>query len=138
MQYGPMMSFTVVCKTCHTTFIVEEREKLHPQKSEYYCSRSCANNRQDWWNENATQYRTIAFQTMKQECSLCGTTEPYLLVVHHKDGNRENNAVENLKVLCFNCHARHHLVSIDDEWRYRTNALTPLEKLEEFVKTMGA
>lgn len=136
-QYGETKTFSVVCKTCCVPFTVEEREKLHPQRDAYYCSRSCANNRQEWWNENATQYRTIAFQNMEPKCSMCDTQETYLLVVHHIDGDRENNSIENLKVLCYNCHARHHLVEVNGEWRYRTNALTPPEKLTEILALRG-
>ncbi len=33
-----------------------------------------------------------------------------ILVVHHKDKNRENNTIENLEVLCPNCHAIRHIV----------------------------
>lgn len=131
-QWGSYKEFTVSCARCDCAFTVREREKLFPSKKTYYCSRSCANNRQDWWDENATGYRTIAFRDSKPECGLCGITETYLLVVHHIDGNRDNNLRENLKVLCFNCHARHHLAEVDGTWRYRSSALTPAEKLELF------
>lgn len=44
-----------------------------------------------------------------QKCECCGTTEwlgnPIKLEVHHLDGDRLNNELENLKLLCPNCHA---------------------------------
>ena len=42
-KFGEFRNFTVVCHKCEKEFEVTEREKLHPQKEKYYCSRSCAN-----------------------------------------------------------------------------------------------
>ena len=42
-RYGEFKKFVVICKTCEKEFEVTEREKLHPQKEKYYCSRGCAN-----------------------------------------------------------------------------------------------
>ena len=43
------------------------------------------------------------------KCESCGLTEwlgqPIPLEVHHKDGNRNNNTLENFELLCPNCHA---------------------------------
>ncbi len=39
-------------------------------------------------------------------CERCGSTQRR--VVHHKDENRDNNALENLETLCYSCHLRHH------------------------------
>lgn len=43
---GKLTDFTVQCAKCNTSFIVTEREKQHPLKNAYYCSRSCANSKQ--------------------------------------------------------------------------------------------
>lgn len=42
-RFGEFKSFMVVCNKCEKEFEVVEREKLHPQKEKYYCSRSCSN-----------------------------------------------------------------------------------------------
>ena len=43
------------------------------------------------------------------KCELCKLTEwqnqSIVLEVHHKDGDRTNNELENLNLLCCNCHA---------------------------------
>lgn len=43
------------------------------------------------------------------KCECCGLTEwqnnPIPLELHHKDGNRYNNSIENYQLLCPNCHA---------------------------------
>ena len=45
----------------------------------------------------------------EHRCECCGNTEwmgqPIPLEVHHKDGNRNNNTIENFMLLCPNCHA---------------------------------
>ena len=39
-------------------------------------------------------------------CVRCGSD--YKITVHHKDGNPFNNSLENLEVLCWNCHSLIH------------------------------
>lgn len=43
------------------------------------------------------------------KCERCGLSSwlgsPIPLEVHHKDGNRNNNTLENFELLCPNCHA---------------------------------
>ena len=50
-------------------------------------------------------------------CECCMNTmwncNPIVLEVHHKDGNRKNNELDNLQFLCPNCHA------MTDNWRGR-------------------
>ncbi len=45
----------------------------------------------------------------ENRCEKCGRAEwlgmPIPLELHHKDGNHYNNELNNLKVLCPNCHA---------------------------------
>ncbi|WP_373303605.1 HNH endonuclease [Streptomyces cinnamoneus] len=50
-----------------------------------------------------------------ERCSLCGIAperqgRPLPLEVDHADGNRRNHRIENLRLLCPNCHA------ITDTW----------------------
>ena len=45
----------------------------------------------------------------KDECEKCGLSvwmgQKLSLELHHKDGNRFNNELENLEILCPNCHS---------------------------------
>lgn len=49
------------------------------------------------------------FALKERVCERCGKSEwegePIPLQVHHIDGDRTNNSIENLQVLCPNCHA---------------------------------
>lgn len=45
----------------------------------------------------------------ESKCEKCGLThwlnQPIPLELHHKDGNRHNNTLENYELLCPNCHS---------------------------------
>ena len=58
-------------------------------------------------NGKSTRKALIALRGEKCEC--CGLTKwlekPINLEVHHLDGDRSNNSLENLQLLCPNCHS---------------------------------
>ena len=51
---------------------------------------------------------TLAFRNYKHKCVMCGLEEECCLQVHHIDGNRHNSSLDNLIILCANCHSRIH------------------------------
>ena len=57
------------------------------------------------------------------KCECCGNTEwmgrPIPLEVHHKDGDRNNNTLENFELLCPNCHA------FTDSYRGKNSRINP-------------
>jgi 5-methylcytosine-specific restriction endonuclease McrA len=56
-----------------------------------------------------------------KQCADCGYCEvPEILVIHHIDRNHKNNLLENLKVLCPNCHAIEHYVENTKGWKHRS------------------
>jgi len=54
-------------------------------------------------------YRKLAFGTYPPICAHCGFGVPEVLEVAHIDGDRANNHVGNLVILCPNCHKMHDL-----------------------------
>lgn len=54
-------------------------------------------------------YRRLAFGQYDQMCAHCGFGIPSVLEVAHVDGNRQNNEIKNLVILCPNCHKMHDL-----------------------------
>jgi len=115
-------STEVECAFCKKKFR-KPQSKLKGSKSGlYFCSRVCKDSAQKiggipeiqppHYNTGQTVYREIAFKSKAEICERCGfDTFPAILIVHHKDLDRSNNAIENLEVLCQNCHGIEHYLS---------------------------
>ena len=62
-----------------------------------------------YYNTSHLNYRLIKEGIKERKCECCGNThwlgEPIVLELHHIDGNKTNNSLENLQLLCPNCHA---------------------------------
>ncbi len=99
------------CKCC---------DKITTNKT--FCSKDCQFNfvqRQVWesiragtWINNGATSKTLRkflFADRGYKCEHCCQSkwlgEPILLTVHHLDGDATNNRLDNLKILCWNCHA---------------------------------
>ncbi len=54
-------------------------------------------------------YRKLAFDNYLPICSFCGFGVKSVLEVAHLDGNRDNNELKNLAILCPTCHRMHDL-----------------------------
>ena len=52
------------------------------------------------------KYRRKAFKNLPNKCKFCGVKEH--LTVHHLDGNKNNNLLTNLIILCNKCHNKKH------------------------------
>ena len=53
----------------------------------------------------------IKYKIKKNECEICGQKayhngKPLVLQCHHIDGDRSNNTLNNLQILCPNCHTQ--------------------------------
>jgi len=49
-------------------------------------------------------------QARGNSCERCGFNKYQILQIHHKDKKRDNNDLDNLELVCPNCHfEEHHL-----------------------------
>lgn len=84
------------------------------------CSRSCANTnragikyhlgrpKNKVKSQKALKMRLLELRG--KVCERCSYNKTEILQVHHKDRNRENNIIDNLELICPNCHYEtHHL-----------------------------
>lgn len=133
--FGPLAKHTKECKRCGKAFVFEGRIKTKTYERAKFCSRSCANSRQEWWNDNATGYRTIALQHWDHKCAICNFDK--IVAIHHIDEDRNNNDPKNLIPLCPNHHEMVHskwkdevlpLIEevIENKWGLGANGNTPL------------
>lgn len=73
----------------------------------------------DHYGNGSKTYRSKALreQSSPHYCSECERTLPKpILEVHHIDGDRENNSLENLKVVCPTCHRLEHYQEGTGRW----------------------
>lgn len=64
------------------------------------------------FNNSVKRKRLIEDGIKEAKCECCGLSEwmgkPIPLELHHKDFNHNNNALDNIQILCSNCHMIAH------------------------------
>lgn len=94
------------CLFCNKKFI---GHNAHKRK---YCSMKCIQKRNhlEWSPKTPECVRKMMnVRGLINKCSRCGFSEhKEILGIHHKDRNNKNNKMENLEVLCPNCHSIEH------------------------------
>lgn len=107
---------------CGKEFYRTEHKKYKTSKSRIiFCSRECKDDSQriggikeiqpPHYGTTLQDYRVIVFSiyNMPKCCNRCKYDKnEAAIVVHHKDRDRKNNNIDNLEVLCANCHAIEH------------------------------
>jgi len=102
-------SVSVECKHCGVCF------KTSPSRRRVYCSKACINknSKETFVAKFTTVRKAMLRRHLLERCERCGyDAVPEILGVHHKDRNRKNNTLENLEVLCPNCHSLEHIKHI--------------------------
>jgi hypothetical protein len=96
----------VQCTNCKDLIL---RKPSTLKSSKVFCSMSC---RSTWYDTKRcgeqhpnyttgkSSYRRKAMTHYGPACTVCGYSVECVLQVHHRDGNRLNNAIDNLDVLC--------------------------------------
>ncbi len=124
----------VQCSYCNKLFYKNDSKRKISKSQLYFCCREhkdLAQTKQfglkEIWpphfgqSNSITKYREIAFRHKEHKCERCGYQKlTEILEVHHKDRNRENNNIENLLVLCPNCHMEEHFLNKDGKWKIKT------------------
>lgn len=109
----------VECAFCHQLFY-KAPSKCRSKSGLFFCCRAHKDLAQrleaglkeiqpPHYGTSLRSYREKALLAYGAACSRCRFNQhSHILDVHHRDHNRENNALENLEVLCPNCHALEH------------------------------
>lgn len=108
-----------VCHYCGKKVTRNPSNIAKSKSGNFFCNNSCA---MAWknselksganhylWNGGRATYRgRLLRNSDKIRCKRCGIEDVRVLDAHHKDSDRQNNAVENLEWLCKNCHYLAH------------------------------
>lgn len=103
----PLVSkITKICPVCSVKFSTHPRK----DKEQVTCSLACSNTYFRTKNTiSISNYRKKAISHYGCFCNRCGFNNEKALQAHHKDRDRENNSLDNLEVLCANCHTIEHM-----------------------------
>lgn len=111
------------CSSCGKRFLKQQSSLKNSKHGVYFCSRVCKNKAQRMDTPDAgispphygtgsglNRYRSMALRAYGETCSNpdcpVGKDIPTkMLDVDHIDGDRSNNELDNLQVLCVWCHA---------------------------------
>ncbi len=84
------------------------------------CSRQCANIHRTGIKYKLNQpkdkvksQRALKMRLISKRgkfCERCGYSKIEILEVHHKDRDRKNNELDNLELICPNCHSEEHFL----------------------------
>jgi hypothetical protein len=128
------------CSYCNTEILKKKSVLANSRHQKYFCNRLCKEKAQSL-SGNCKEIRPNHYGLSngkelcgrlveeKGICCGCNENKKFLLQVHHIDGNREHNTLDNLEVVCSNCHIKRHLKFIDNAWIYDTKFITPRESL---------
>lgn len=115
------------CAQCNKVFMRNESRAKISKSGYMFCSRKCKDTAQriggikeihprHYLQSNGkSSYQTYAKREHGNKCMVCGNAgiwndKPLTLDVHHIDGNRDNNTLSNLQVICPNCHRQEEMV----------------------------
>jgi hypothetical protein len=114
----PKPNPNVKCAMCDKEFYLTKSRTVKSKSGLHFCCRECKDKAQrisgisailPTHYNSANDYRTLAIQKYGLKCSSCGYEDhPAAITVHHKDRDRKNNSLDNLEVLCQNCHCIKH------------------------------
>ena len=111
--------------TSHFTFASKSKGKPRPLIDYLTVDSKCS--------RQVLKHRLIKEGYKRNVCEMCGITEwngkPLVMQIHHKDGNTKNNSLDNLMMICPNCHAQTE--------NYRGNANQNVEKPKNYCQDCG-
>jgi len=108
--YGKSCRKEIPCIVCGKLILAGLNKKT--------CNRSCANKHREGIKYKLNSHRDkvktqklLKVRLLKirgKKCERCGLGIYEILQIHHKDRNRNNNDLDNLELICPNCHSKEH------------------------------
>jgi hypothetical protein len=122
--YGKFCRKELPCLVCGKLILSGANKKT--------CSRICSNKHragikyklQVPRKDKVKAYKVLKLRLLQargKSCERCGYDKYEILQIHHKDKNRKNNDLENLELICPNCHFEGHY--LEKSWLKKVNTL---------------
>jgi hypothetical protein len=102
------------CATCGAPVYRSRSDISKSRRGRFFCNQRCralctnkerAREKHPNWKGGEASYRDALLRSgARLQCRRCGLTDERVLAVHHIDGDRTHNSLENLSWLCHNCH----------------------------------
>lgn len=116
--YGKSCRREIPCAICG--------QLIPGRKNSKTCSRACSNKYREGIKYKIGRPRDKAAAThllklrllekRGHQCERCGYSKVEILQIHHRDRNRENNTLDNLELVCPNCHYEEHYSKHKERW----------------------
>jgi len=111
------------CAHCGEDITRAKSKNKNSRSGLQFCNRKCKEAEQTYGGllelphyEGIRNARQTAIQLAGGQCEDCGITDNWMLALHHKDKNRDNNDPSNLELLCHNHHASRHKKLVNGKW----------------------
>lgn len=111
-------------KDCKKPFYKTPSKMKNSKSGLHFCCRECKDRSQKIGgitkimpqhygsSDYPRNYRKTAFNNLPHKCNRCGWDECIdILQVHHIDHDKTNVSIENLEILCPNCHTLYHYLT---------------------------
>lgn len=134
----PIKLLNAVCAYCGDEFHKTPSSQRKSRSGLFFCTRACKDKAQRIGGIKAIQpshyndevkwsYKQVVLRNRKMDkCDVCGYDEhTEILQIHHKDRNRLNNNIDNLVVVCPNCHQWDHYIGNDGAYKYKNGGACP-------------
>jgi len=122
-QKNQVSKIEVKCAYCNESVFRTPSQLTKSKSGLYFCNKTCKTSAQQVFGNTKTiseilpahygagtsNYRQLALREHGEVCNRCGYNKlTACLQVHHKDHDHANNDIDNLEVLCANCHTEEH------------------------------
>lgn len=115
--YGKSCRKETPCLVCGNLILARHNKKT--------CSRACANKHRAGikykigrpTKDKVTSLKALKLRLLHERgnaCERCGYSKIEILQIHHIDRNPQNNNLDNLSLICPNCHFEEHY--LDKSW----------------------